>query len=473
VPLTTTYLNERIELLEELYGSKRHDQIRAVTRLYNRLLGPISAVQAFRPELLDFSIYSAACSHLSIPALIRNLAIKDGPSGAALSGGGKGATMLSAVFGALGEMAERLLAVLHFEDVADRIQYAPYADLVKDGQDAVGPDEMPLFAPEQYQQPGFGYVRFTPATFLGWIQGTRLLEGTPVWVPAQLCLMYYKRHPEEPMIGYATSGGLSFHTSRRASILHGIHEASERDGINVHWYSKIPPARVEVDIREFMAKHWQIRRARFSTPYITSVQVLLNTLDTPLPIFAAVAIDRSSPERAFMGGGGAASQKERSLAQALFEIGQSQTAFRFGDPLGRNPISADTNLSELTNFFDASLYYSHAANVHRVDWYLAGKRVVAWGDVPTVSFNTAEEEYEATMSWIRLAGLKPVVIDFSDPYWSGASLTKVVVPQLTQACGPSLPILGHPRFYELPKQLGLTDRILRFSDLNTDPVPLP
>ncbi len=473
MPLTTTYLNERIELFEGVYDSERHNQIRAVTQLYNRLLGPVTGVQLFRPELLDFSIYSAACSHVSVASLMRDISLRQGPYAQALPGGGKGGTMLTAVLGALGEMAERLLGVLQFEPLLEEIKYGTYEDLIKEGSNALAPEEMPLFAPEQYSQPKFRYVPFRADTFLGWIRGTELLSGDPKWVPAQLCLLYYKCHPEETRIGYATSGGLAFHTSRRAAILHGIYELSERDGINVHWYARIQPAHVAIDVREFPARYLRIRRARMSTPYTADVEILLNTLDIPVPIFAAIAIDKSREGRAFIGGGGAASRREQALAQALFELGQSQSAFRYDDPFGRNPIAADAEISHLTDFFDAPLYYGHANNLGRTAWYSNGERTISWDNVPTLRFNSEEEEYDATVEWLEAAGLEPIVLDFGESCWPGVALTKVLIPQLTQPSSPSLPVLGHPRFYELPKQLGLMDRTLKFGDLNKDPVPLP
>jgi hypothetical protein len=45
------------------------------------------------------------------------------------------------------------------------------------------------------------------------------------------------------------------------------------------------------------------------------------------------------------------------------------------------------------------------------------------------------------------------------------------VPQLTQACPPQYPTLGHPRFYHLAQQLGRADKALTFRDLTSDPIP--
>jgi ribosomal protein S12 methylthiotransferase accessory factor len=470
--LVTTYLNERIELLEGVYEDERHDQSHALLRLYNRILGPVIWVNFLRPELLDLSMYSASCHHVPIGSLIRDLTVKIGPYTRFLPGGGKGPTRLAPLLGALGEMAERLLGALHFTALFDQLEYATYEELVRRGHQALGPHEMPLFSPEQYTSPGFDYVPFRPDTFLGWVEGKELLTGDTILVPAQLVLMYYKRHAAEPAIGYATTAGGAFHTSRYQAILHGLYEVIERDGLNVHWYSRLQPPRVDVNLSDFLESHVNIRQARMSTPYVREVQAFLLTLDTPLQVLTAIAVDRSRQERAFLGGSGASSQREQALAQALFELGQCQTAFRFDDPFGRKPIYADSDLSEVVEFFDAPLYYGHARNLSRTYWFTASERVVPWENVPTFCFRDEAEEYEATMDWLRATELKPIVLDFNGACWPGVSITKVFVPQLTQACPPLNPTLGHPRFYELPQRLGLADQLLEFRDLNPDPIPL-
>ena len=470
--LETTYLNERIELLEVLYGPDRHDQLRSLSSLYNRLLGPVTSINLLRPELLDLSIYSAACGHSPIASIIRDLVLKDAPSTSSLAGGGKGVTMLSALLGTLGEVAERFLSAIDFQAEFERLEYATYDQLVRQGRRALGPEEMPLFAAEQYASPKFDYLPFRSDTLLGWLPASELLTGDPILVPAQLVLMYYKLHPDESPIGYATSAGLAFNTSRRRAILHALYEVSERDGVNVHWYSRIAPPRVDVDLNDLLATHCNLRSARMSTPYVEA-QFFLNTLDTPVPVFTAIALDHSREDRAFLGGGAASSRREDALIKALVEMGQSQTAFRFEDPFGRKPVYADTKISELTEFLDAPLYYGYATNLPRLSWYVTSPQVIPWDSVPTLQFNNEEEEYEATMDWVRAAKLKPIVLDFTGACGPGMWITKVLVPQLTQACAPADPILGHPRFYELPKQLGRADRVLEFRDLNSEPLPLP
>ncbi len=79
--------------------------------------------------------------------------------------------------------------------------------------------------------------------------------------------------------------------------------------------------------------------------------------------------------------------------------------------------------------------------------------------------------YEAVLDWLRKRAIDPIVIDMGDACPPGMSITKVYLPELTHACPPRNPMLGHPRFYEMPRTLGAADRRLAFDDLNPDPIP--
>jgi hypothetical protein len=84
---------------------------------------------------------------------------------------------------------------------------------------------------------------------------------------------------------------------------------------------------------------------------------------------------------------------------------------------------------------------------------------VGWTEVPGRTFSDLADEYDAFLALLGDLDLDPVVVDLDDACPPGVSLTKVIVPELTQAFIPSHPYLGHPRFSEFGSQL------------NADPVP--
>jgi ribosomal protein S12 methylthiotransferase accessory factor len=469
--LQTTYVNERIQLLEGVYGSKRANELEGVSRLYNPSLGPVISLDIIRPEPLDVSVYSTHCHHVPLPSLLRDLMVKASPNASLVPGGGKGLRPLGAALGGLGEISERLLAMLDVSTLLDRLEYTTYEELERRGVQALGPDDVPLFAPEQYATSGFKYRPFRSDSYVGWVRGRDLFTDEPVFVPAQLVLLYQRLNPLETPIGYATTSGFACHPSRHRALLHGLYEVMERDALNLRWYSRLAPPRVDVDFTGVLAEHGDVRLARMSTPYMIEPKVFLLSLDMPIPILATIAFDRSRDERIFLGGSAGASACNAALVQALCELGQLQTGFRFDDPFGRAPVYADTPLSELEEFFDSPVYYGHADNVHRTYWFTASHEVLQWRDLPNVTYDDEAAEYDAIVEWLRNEEFRVIVFDFIEAAGPGVALTKVFVPQLSHACPPGNPMLGHPRFTELPQRLGLASRPLKFDDLSVDPIP--
>lgn len=471
--IEVTHINNRIEIIDAIFDDNVRHQYETLSLIYNHHVGPVSSVNLFRPDLLDLSMYGTSCHHSKIGLLNRDLLAK-GPLADTLPIpiGGKGASLQQAFFGNLGEAAERLLAALYSGEVLGDVEVATYSNLARQGRRALGPLELPLFAPEQYARPGFGYVPFEPDTPLSWIEGNDLLTGDPVLVPAQLTLFYWKRLPSEARIGYATSGGLVFHPNRKHAILHGIYESIERDAENLRWYCKLPPVRVDVDLEELLASRGIQWRPRMSTPYIDAIQVFLNTLDVPIPVFTALSVDRSRRERALLAGGGAWGRRERALVQAIFEIGQMRTGYRLS-PNAWTHVRPDSDVSDLTDFYDAPTFYGYVQNLPKLSWYLSGAEVLSWSDTPTVVCRDEDEEYEMMIDLMGKCGINPIVIDLSGSSWSGTHLIKVFVPQLTQAHVPSHPYFGHRRYYEIKTDMGIDSKRMSFSEVNKEPLPFP
>jgi ribosomal protein S12 methylthiotransferase accessory factor YcaO len=234
---------------------------------------------------------------------------------------------------------------------------------------------------------------------------------------------------------------------------------------------RLPPPRVEVDVAEVLASEWGLARPRLETLGVGPVTIYLNTLDVPLPVLAAISIVASRKERTLLSGGGAWSSRETALRQAVFELGQSQAALRAFQPTEMTAIEPDTDPSTMHDFFDVALYYGFPENHHRLSWWREDGGVVDWEAVPSRRFDSLTDEYDAFLDLLAELDLNPVIFDLHDACPPGVHLTKVIVPELTQAFIPSYPYLGHPRFSTLPAALGLRDRALTFADLHVDPVP--
>src|SRR5262249_1842681 len=162
-------------------------------------------------------------------------------------GGGKGDSLFRAFTSTLGELIERVWGSLYFLEKSHESIYGTYRALTEQGYRCLGPQDLPLFAPEQFDDPDMLFDRFTEDSYLGWIEGKRMFSGEKVWLPAQLILLYYQIMRDEAVIGFSTTGGLATHISEREALYHGIVELFERDAVNVSWYARMPPAAIELD----------------------------------------------------------------------------------------------------------------------------------------------------------------------------------------------------------------------------------
>ncbi|QOZ70140.1 YcaO-like family protein [Bradyrhizobium arachidis] len=471
--LEATNLNERIELFDSFYDENRRLQYEVVPRLYNQSIGPVTAVSIHRPKLLDLSMYGTSCRHSPVGRLLGDLVGKSPLwDSVAIPIGGKGPTMKQAFLGNMGEACERILAALQTRLLRDRAEFGTYDELKARGLPALPPGELPLFAVEQYAKEEFPFAPFTEDTPVAWLQGKRLFAAQDVYVPAQLVAFHWCAFPQEARIGYATSGGLVFHTNFRQAVLHGIYENVERDAINLSWYCKLPPAVVDIDLVEFLKNNTEQSAPRMMTPYIQKARVLLNTLDIPLPVFTVMTFDKSRDGRALLAGGGGWGKPDRALIQAVFEIGQAQIGYAL-TPHAWDHIRPDSQLSDLTDFYYALIYYGFKENLSLLSWYADGPARVAWDQVPSISGSDLNGEYDAVRELLLQRNIDPILFDFSDSCWPDAHLIKVFMPQLTHAHLPSHGYFGHPRYYDVPMQLGLKHGRLTYDELNRLPLPFP
>lgn len=470
--LQSVYINRRAEFFDAEYGAERLSQYASVSRLYNRTIGPIRGVSLYPPEATDLSMFGTSCGHTPAGRIARDVTCKS--SALDVLGvpiGGKGPSMRQAFLGALGEGSERILAILHSIGISRSLELTTYAALVRQGRRALGPADIPLFASEQYAG-GIGFTRFEEDSPMYWVEGRGLFDRQPAMVPAQLVLFYYTHHAREAKIGYATSGGLVFHPDQRQAILYGIYENLERDAINLRWHCRMWPPETTIDLAWFLREQASLACPRVETPSMLPIRVLYNTLDVPIPIFTAMTLDRTRSHHMLLAGGGAWARKERALSQAIFEIGQMQIGYKLF-PHAWDNIRPDSHVSELTDFYHAPIFYGFAQNLHRLNNYAFAGGSIAWSDVATIETDDVDAEFEVVTALLKQRGIQPVIFDFSSACGPGLSVTKVYMPQFTAAHIPSHPFFGHPRYYEMPRQLGLTDQRLTYADLLREPLPFP
>lgn len=480
------YFDERLfyRMTDEQYGA-----LSELYSLYNSSLGPVQKVVSYFGPPSNLRLYVGHCQYYDFDRIFRRLMLR--PSlkpaiGASLFAGGKGASLPEMLAASVGELVERVVGVMACVELAGQSILGSYKDLTGDGLECVAPEALPLFAEEQFREPGFRFEPFHAATKLSWLEGKRLVSGKSVWVPAQLVMLLPLFRTGEALIGYATSGGLSCHVSRQAAIYHGILELIERDALNVRWHSRIPPP--ELDWIAYCASDRQLRRILAHARQLPGkLRLHYQTLDiNAVAVVSAVRVDRWLRRFSYYSGAGADLDAEAATLKALKEFAQADTPIRLAllAPDWHSSraihemfsVQPDTPPEEFDLFIKVVSYYGHEDNRKRLDWlYEACDRSVTFASLDTRSLPgmTIKEKLEVLQAALASRGIDPIVFDLTPQQFRQLSLIKVFIPELTQPFIQHTPYFGHPRFYDLPAELGYSERTLTYDDLSKDPTPYP
>lgn len=395
-----------------------------------------------------------------------------------LFGGGKGFALSGVTLSTLGEAIERVVAGLVSGAKlmpSERIT-ATYREMTASGYSCLSPSEVHLFSEEQYEQPSFLYRRFTEDVPVQWVRGRRLSSWLDVWVPAQLVDMVHIFDPNEEIVGYPVSGGLSCHTSFRDAVYHGLTEVIERDAVNVSWYTDSGPDILEFDAETRLVLGPIADRLELdhSDVYILKHHSDVCTAST----FSVVGIQDWLPRRRYCAGGGCDYSPARALRKAAAEFGQTRSTLSLanaapGSAVGRSVRTmfdweAARSLSEITLFFQAIGFYGLPENECHLDFYFGGKRIDGSCALPYPEREiwSASDSLQALSGELMEHGIDPIVLDYSHPDWMQLNVVKVFVPELTTPFLQSRPMLGHPR-------LQAVRPALRRVDGNVLPLPYP
>lgn len=445
-----------------------------------------TVLTSLRPGI-GFDGYQGSATAMSLDhALRRIIGLPALPSGLDndIYGGGKGLTLEDSVLSSLGEAIERMIGA--FSSVTRSTEeierWASANELAQMGLSFVGPKDVALFAPEQFESPSFLCEPWNMDSRLLWIKGTNLLNGDEIYVPSQLVHLFYIRQAGEARVGVSSSGGLATHLDAEHSLAHGILELVERDATNLSWYCKVPPQPIDFDrkIRDTEIVRWldSARRAGVDVTFYAH-----RTDCVGVTVVTAISVERDLDEYSYLAGGGVGLTPEAAIRSAIAELVQSERMIRipqiapswrlvqgFNRLFG---IHRDANNDDFDNFIQVVPFYGYAENQERLDWYLRDPDVphIALSELPTEFAGLSE--LEGALAVCQKSGLTPIAYDLTPAGFDSISLTKVFIPELAPAFPPNLQMLGHERYAMFPGIIGESQRKLAFSDLTTDPLPYP
>lgn len=378
----------------------------------------------------------------------------------AVSGGGSGATLAGARAAAIGEAVERYSASCID---ADSLVVATAREL---GPAAVDPRRFALFSSRQYASPGFPYVRFDADTRISWVEGVRLPDGGPAWLPAQLA--YLADVGDDVRICRATSSGLACHTDRVDATLAALLEVLERDAFMLTWKARLSWPLLGWDANEELARF----EARFVRP--TGLRAHAVDLSRIWDVPCAAAVVRSEAGGTAPLGVGAAAgvTVERAVSKALDEAARVRT---WAQALLRQAAPVP-DASGIRDFDDHIRFYADRRNAPRVAFLDGSRRRRDVAHVPPVRGATAGELIEALCGRLARRSASAYAVDLTAPDVrdAGAAVVRVVAPEL---CALDVEhearLCGGRRLYDEPRRLGLRPHALTEDELNPDPHPFP
>lgn len=378
----------------------------------------------------------------------------------AVSGGGSGVTSDRARAAAIGEAVERYSASCI--DL-DALVVATAREL---GPAAVAPRRFALFSARQYASPGFPYVPFDDDTRLTWIEGVRLPDGEPAWLPAQL--VHLGAAGDEPRICRTTSSGLACHTDRAEAALSALLEVIERDAFMLTWKARLTWPLLDwgahAELTDF--------EARFIGP--TGLRARAVDLSRVWDVPCAAAVVRSDArETAPLGVGAAAGATiERAVSKALDEAVRVRT---WAEALRRHADPAP-DPCDIRDFDDHIRFYADRRNAARVTFLDESRRRRDVACVPPLRGASADEQVTTACLLLARRSASAYLVDVTSPDVrdAGVSVVRVVAPELCALdVEHGAPLLGGRRLYDEPRRLGLRAHTLVEEDLNPDPHPFP
>lgn len=393
--------------------------------------------------------------------------------------GGKGFTLAEAVLSLLGEAHER---VLPFVKPRQADVYGSPSEVASADADVAGPDEIKLFAEEQYRE-GIPFRRFAESTRIGWLKAERLVCGMtdrkPALFPAQLAALGYIRGRREPPIGYPSSAGIALHVSWSKAVYKGLLEFVERDAINLGWHSRVPP--YKLDLRLDRIESLLGVELSFSRDKLKFYSYLWRHDVDGAYTVSVHFIDVSRKLLVYHPGAAAGVSLAGAVAEAIQSYMFAYTVYSIRRAYGRDLdfyyIPEDADPLEADNLFKVVFYYgwpSNCARLHK-EFFDHAKEAKARDAVAETEVSRWSRRWSLLKATVAERGIEPYVIDLTPPEIKDSHrLVKVFASELTQYNAPKHPYLGHPRYYNAPALLLVPDAApRRYEDLRKVPVPYP
>ncbi len=349
--------------------------------------------------------------------------------------GGAGLGLEDAINRAMGELLERYASLAY--DGTSRI-VSSHRALHSRGHRVVPFWALSLFSREQLLTRGFAYTEFTEDTPAGWLEGTDLAYGSPIYVPGQLVSLGYIPRPDEvATCFYSTSSGCAVATSAEGALLAGLLECIERDAVMIRWYARLPPPILDLSPADLLGKPLGLQTQGLEIRFHDM------TVDGEVPVVGVTCVERTGRSCFFLLGAASALDTFAAARKALVEAGQGRPFIKFLANLGEAP-----RAGAVFNDFDLNIrFFAEPSNASYAEWFLRNTTLSKRDCSVVRGTRDPAELLSVLLDRCSSMGITPIAFDVTTPEMGdyGLFACKVFVPELVPLCVPSAPFFGHPR----------------------------
>lgn len=354
----------------------------------------------------------------------------------------------------VGEVIERYSLMVSQYTLADKIRYASYREVERDGR-VVPFEYLRLFNDADYAKLNQGQYRGLRALerddSVGWVRCPSLFDpDSEISVPAQMLFVGYKFSREHQEVAFCPgfSTGTAAHTSLEMALQNALLEFIEIDALMLHWYTDLTAPRVTPDdltvaslIPKLLAADSRYEVMALDLRVLEGVDAhvfgsaLMNKREErPFIVFGAQG--HLDPVRAFY----------RSLMEAIAIafLGIYGPLYLPQEYFAASSGSTFTDLDRNVAFFASP---DDAALKTKLIERLVGGRTVLSG---MKSHDSGAPRVDTARLVRQLSSVSEygVYLDVTPPETSsrGWKVMRVFLPEMVTMCVPGVPYREHPRF---------------------------
>ncbi|MET0676876.1 MAG: YcaO-like family protein [Bradyrhizobium sp.] len=259
--------------------------------------------------------------------------------------------------------------------------------------------------------------RIQPERAMSWLAATRVLDGSSVWLPADICV----RRPlnERDFVPpYRLSVGSAAGISRDAAALHGLLELIERDATSLWWRGGLPPRSISPHHAASVAAEKLLKPLRHGVARPRRTWLLDITTDIGVPCVVAASCRPDGAGFAF--GLAARPLLEAAACSAIVEMCQLELADAVV-AAKRNERGDDAlNAQDRIHLQRAGIHVDRCKLLHPID-----------GQADYLSINATEESvaFRLIVERLEQIGVETFCIDLTRQHFA-VPVMRVITPGL-------------------------------------------